>query len=122
MKATFIETVGFTERVEDFLTDIEYSKLQKSLMEDPEAGDVMTGCAGLRKVRAGDARRGKGKRGGVRVIYLHIPAARRFYMIDVYGKNEKDDLSSHEKKALRQLVEELKRVALTAHESQRKDG
>ena len=69
-------------------------------MENPNAGAVMPGCGGLRKIRTVDARRGKGKRGGARVIYPHVPAAERFYMLDIYSKDEKDDLSAGEKKAI----------------------
>ena len=76
----------------------------------------MPGCGGLRKIRAADPKRGKGKRGGARVIYLHVPAAKRFYLLDVYGKDEKADLSANEKKQLRQLAEQLKREAKAAYE------
>lgn len=84
-------------------------------METPNSGDVMPGCGGLRKIRIANPTRGKGKRGGARVIYLHVPAARRFYLLDVYGKDEKDDLSANEKKALRLLAETLKREVGAAH-------
>jgi hypothetical protein len=76
----------------------------------------MPGCGGLWKIRTNDPKRGKGKRGGARVIYLHVPLARQFYLLDVYSKNEKDDLSASEKKQLRQLAEQLKQEATTAHE------
>jgi hypothetical protein len=116
MKATFVETTGFTGSIVDLLPDHAYARLQQALMKNPDAGAVMPGCGGLRKVRSADPKRGKGKRGGVRVIYLHVPGARRFYMLDLYGKNEKEDLSSAEKKELRHLAEVLKREALAAHE------
>lgn len=114
MKATFIEASGFTESIVDLLPDAAYGQLQQVLMRDPAAGAVMPGCGGLRKIRIADPKRGKGKRGGARVIYLHIPEASRFYMLDVYGKNEKDDLTPAEKKELRQLTNQLKSEA-TAH-------
>jgi hypothetical protein len=85
-------------------------------MKKPDSGEVMQGCGGLRKIRVANSKQRKGKRGGVRVIYLHIPAARRFYMLDVYGKNEKEDLSASEKKLLRQLAENLKREAKAVYE------
>ena len=113
MKATFIEVTGFTEWVVEILSDKEYSKLQKEMMEDPEAGDVMPGCGGLRKLRVGDRKRGKGKRGGARIIYLHIPSAQRFYMIDIYGKDDKDDLTTDEKRTVRALAESLKKSVRT---------
>jgi hypothetical protein len=116
VKATFVETRGFTEAVTGFLSDDLYAGLQLRLMENPDAGDVMPGCGGLRKVRAAAPKRRKGKRGGARVIYLHVPAAHRFYMIDIYGKDEKDDLSPAEKKVLSRLAARLKREAVAAYQ------
>lgn len=115
MKATFIEIADFTEVVSDYLGDTTYARLQHLLMDDPDAGDVMPGCGGLRKIRVPDAKRGKGKRGGSRVIYLHVPDAKRFYLLDIYGKDEKVDLSPTEKKLLRMLAEELKTEAKAAY-------
>lgn len=114
MKATFVETTGFTEAVCELLDDRAYARLQWGLMEDPDAGKVMPGCGGLRKIRIADPKRGKGKRGGARIVYLHVPEAKRFYMLDVYGKDEKDDLSPAEKKVLRELAEQLKKEAIAA--------
>ena len=87
-----------------------YAELQKELIANPQKGDVMPGCGGLRKVRIADPRRQKGKRGGARVIYLYIPEANQFLMLDIYGKNEKDDLTPAEKKDLRELAREYKRL------------
>jgi hypothetical protein len=89
-------------------------------MANPDCGAVMPGCGGLRKLRVVDPRRGKGKRGGARLIYLHIPEARRFYMIDIYGKNEKDDLSAEERKFLRALTDDLRREAEAAAERRKR--
>ena len=85
-------------------------------MENPNAGDVMPGCGGLRKIRTADPKRAKGKRGGARVIYLHVPLAKRFSLRDVYGKDEKDDLSAAEKKQLWLLSEKLKEEAKVSYE------
>jgi hypothetical protein len=122
MKATFIEATGFTESVSDMLTDQAYAKLQSLLLENPESGDVMPGCGGLRKIRLADFKRRKGKRGGCRVIYLHVPTARRIYMLDIYGKGEKEDLSANEKKQLRQLADQLKKEAIQAEERRLKEN
>jgi hypothetical protein len=84
MKPTFVETTGFTESIAELLPDHAYAQLQRQLTMHPHSGDVMRGCGGLRKIRTADPKRGKGKRGGARVIYLHIPEAKRFYMLDVY--------------------------------------
>jgi hypothetical protein len=116
MKATFIETTSFTQAVTEFLADRQYAKLQHELMADPDVGNVMPGCGGLRKVRVADHERGKGKRGGARVIYLHVAEAHSFYLLDIYGKDEKDDLSPREKKLLSQLAQELKAEAIAAYQ------
>ena len=114
MKAVFVESREFTEWVAEFLPDDAYAALQQELLEQPDKGDVLPGCGGLRKVRAADPRRHKGKRGGARAIYLYVPEAKWFFMLDIYGKDEKDDLSTAEKKVLSKLVDELKRQARAA--------
>jgi len=81
-------------------------------MEDPARGDVMPGCGGLRKARFAGPTRGKGKRGGVRVVYLHIPEVDRIDMITIYAKGEKDDLDGNEKKALRVLAVQARAEAV----------
>ena len=107
MQAIFVETSNFTEWAVEFLHDDLYAKVQQELMDNPDRGDVMPGCGGLRKLRTSDPQRGKGKRGGARIIYLYIPEAKRFYMLDIYGKDEKEDLSTEEKKYLKQLAAKL---------------
>lgn len=120
MKAVFVESSEFTEWVAHHLPDESYSLLQLELMQNPEKGDPMPGCGGLRKVRTADPSRGKGKRGGARVIYLYVPEVKWFFMLDIYGKDEKDDLTASEKKFLLQLVNELKMQARMA--TSRKKG
>jgi len=111
MKAVFIETSAFTDWVSDYLPDEALSKLQMELMEDPEKGDVIPGCGGLRKVRAADPARGQGKRGGTRVVYFYIPEAKRFFLISIYGKGRKEDLSAAEKRLLAALAKHLQQEA-----------
>jgi hypothetical protein len=101
---------------------LDKSKPRLQLMQQPDSGKVIPGCGGLRKGRTADAKRGKGKRGGARVIYLHGAAAKLFYMLDVYGKDEKDDLTAPEKKQLRLLAEQLKRETTVAHERRLKEN
>lgn len=108
MKAVFIESSEFTRWITEYLPDDAYAELQQELMDNPEKGTVMPGCGGLRKIRIADPRRGKGKRGGARVIYLYIPEAKWFFLLDIYDKDEKDDLNAGEKKALSQYVDEFK--------------
>ena len=69
MKATFIELPPFERHRKDYLTDESFRIFQQMLMANPEAGDTIEGTGGLRKVRFADEKRGKGKRGGLRVIY-----------------------------------------------------
>jgi hypothetical protein len=76
MKKLFIETTGFTREVIARLDDRTYAEFQTRLMANPDEGEVMPGCGGLRKIRLADPKRQKGKRGGSRVIYLHVPPGR----------------------------------------------
>ncbi len=111
MKRTFIETHEFTEWVKEHLSDDSFAGLQRELLKDPNAGTVMPGCGGLRKLRVGDPTRGKGKRGGVRVIYLNLEEHDQIWPITLYGKDQKDDLSPADKKLYRRLVGILKDLA-----------
>lgn len=108
MKAVFVETTGFTRWVAAFLTEEAYAELQLELMDDPQQGAVMPGCGGLRKLRVADVRRGKGKRSGARIIYLHVPEVNQILLLDIYGKGEQENLSAAEKRALSQLANEFR--------------
>ena len=108
MNKTFIETNEFTEWVKKYLSDESLADLQRELLEDSETGSVMPGCGGLRKMRVADPRRGKGKRGGIRVIYLHIEEVDQIHLVTIYGKDQKDELSADDKNMYRQLVRILK--------------
>ena len=74
----------------------------------------MPGCGGLRKIRVADPSRGKGKRGGIRVIYLHVTDADVIFLMDIYGKDEQAELTADQKKALKDLAESYKRAAIQA--------
>lgn len=104
MKATFKETKLFEATRADYFTDEEYGDFQQELMKNPEAGKVIQGTGGLRKVRVADPQRGKGKRGGLRVIYYFLDSASQFWMFAVYDKDEADDLSADERKTLKKLL------------------
>lgn len=108
MQKIFIESGEFTTWVKSFLTDDALASLQRELLAEPEKGDVIPGCGGLRKLRVANPKRGKGKRGGARVVYLHIAEADRIYLITIYGKDQKENLSTHDKKLYRQLVQILR--------------
>ena len=76
------------------------------LIDRPDAGDVIPGSGGVRKLRW--AAKGKGKRGGARIIYLYVVIAARVYLMRCYAKNVKTDLTGDEKKQLRQIAAHLK--------------
>lgn len=99
-----IETSVFTRQVQKLLTGDEYKQLQQALVERPDVGVVMVGSGGLRKVRW--SIRGRGKRGGVRVIYYWAVEQNRILMLLIYAKTERDDLSREQLKVLRKIVEE----------------
>jgi len=99
-----VETSIFTRQVQALLTDDEYRRLQATLVEHPDMGPIIVGSGGLRKVRWGA--RGRGKRGGVRVIYYWAVAQDRLLMLLVYAKSDQDDLSHDQLKMLKKIVEE----------------
>jgi hypothetical protein len=105
---TFVETNVFTKRMSVLGLEESLRGLQLELLDNPEAGDVEPGTAGLRKVRLGDPARGKGKRGGARVHYLWLPHRGRIYLMFVYGKNEASTLTTDQKKKLRAVVAQIK--------------
>ena len=104
--AVFFETSVFTRRVTELLSDDEYAELQGVLVANPNAGDVIPGSGGLRKMRW--AIQGRGKRGGARVIYYHLISRDQFYMLLIYGKNEQDDLSPEQLRMLKKTVEAIR--------------
>ncbi len=104
MRALFVELPAFTRLRADYVTDEGFLDLQNVLMENPEAGDVIEGAGGLRKLRQIDPRRGKGKRGGLRVIYFWWGAGRQFWLFTLYDKDEMDDLSTKERKVLKDML------------------
>ena len=97
----FIESQVFTRQVRELLTDEEYAGFQWFLAALPDAGDMIQGTGGLRKIRWSVG--GRSKRGGVRVIYFHVSAQAQVRLLLIYRKGVKDDLTAAEKKVLRQL-------------------
>ena len=104
MKALFIELPAFAKYRSEYLDDAGYSGLQQAMLKNPEAGDVIEGTGGLRKLRHGDPRRGKGKRGGLRVIYYWWDGGRQFWLFTLYDKDEMENLSIDEKKLLKSML------------------
>ena len=98
------ETSVFSRQVSKLLDVESYRLLQLRLAADPEAGDLIRGTAGLRKIRWQGS--GRGKRGGVRVIYYWAAKEDVALMLLMYGKSERDDLSAEQRKVLVALVKE----------------
>jgi mRNA-degrading endonuclease RelE of RelBE toxin-antitoxin system len=101
----FVETSLFSKLLGDYLRDDEYRLLQNHLIEYPDAGDVIRGSGGVRKVRWASG--GKGKSGGVRVIYYWAKADEQTFFLTLYGKGEKENLSAADLKRVVKLLEEL---------------
>ena len=100
----FFETSIFTKLIEKLISDKEYHLLQLQLSVRPESGDVIKGSGGIRKLRW--AGTGRGKRGGIRVIYYYFTEDDQIYMLYAYTKSKKDDLTADQVKQLKQLVED----------------
>ena len=105
MELVFFETPLFTRLLPKYLDDQNYRELQRVLLRNPKMGDLMPGTGGFRKVRWQDTRRGKGKRGGLRVIYYYLTADNQIWFFTLYDKSEAIDLTSDEKKQLKQAIQ-----------------
>jgi hypothetical protein len=101
----FLDAPAFTRYVSDYLTDDDYRELQRRLAAAPEQGDVIPGTGGFRKLRWTDPRRGKGRRGGLRVIYYYFPGEHQIWLITLYDKDEASDLTPKERQALKSAIE-----------------
>jgi mRNA-degrading endonuclease RelE of RelBE toxin-antitoxin system len=99
----FIEASAFTRHVYEYLSEDEYLGLQSFLLQNPEAGKVVPGSGGIRKVRW--AISGKGKSGGVRVIYFFKRQEDEIWLLTIYSKNEVQNIPAH---ILLQIAKEIK--------------
>jgi mRNA-degrading endonuclease RelE of RelBE toxin-antitoxin system len=99
---SFIETKLFSRLLPDYLTDDEYASLQAALVEAPERGALVPGSGGVRKLRWPQP--GRGKRGGIRVIYYAMPRQGIIWMLTIYAKNEEQSIPAH---VLRRIKEEI---------------
>ena len=108
------EALGFAAaRDEYFGSDDDFSAFQSFLMANPLEGQVIKDTGGLRKIRWRG--RGHGRRGGLRVIYLHLPQYRRLYLLDVYSKSEQEDLTTGDRRVLSAIADSI-RAALYARQ------
>jgi hypothetical protein len=99
---TFVETKLFTKLAKDYLSDDEYGALQSALASDPEAGNVIPGSGGVRKLRWRVS--GRGERGGIRVIYYLRLRQGQIWMLTLYAKNVADSVPAH---VLKKIKEEI---------------
>ena len=107
MNRTFIEVPMFTKKWKELgLSDESLRELQNILLKDPKSGDVIQGTGGLRKIRI--PLDNTGKRGGGRVLYVDVELKEIIYFINVYTKNEKDDLTEEERNAFKAVIKILK--------------
>lgn len=97
----FVETPVFTKQITELLDDSDYRQLQVTLAIHPNSGDVIRGGGGLRKIRW--SAQGRGKRGGIRVIYYRIEED-QISMLFAYPKNKQEDLTTEQLKVLRTLI------------------
>jgi hypothetical protein len=101
----FIETTGFSKLRENYFNDSQFNLLQLYLINFPDAGDVIRGSGGVRKLRWGLP--GQGKRGGLRVVYYWISKDEQILFLTVYRKTEAADLSQEAIREMRKLVKSL---------------
>ena len=106
MIVLFVESSGFTKHLPGHLDDDSYAALQTFLSAHPDAGSIIRGSGGIRKIRW--RTKGRGKRSGIRVVYYWLVADDQIHLLTLYGKGVKDDLSPAERAAWRKIVEEIK--------------
>ena len=100
----FVETPIFTKEVRLVLSDDEYRSIQTALMLRPEQGPIIRGTGGLRKIRWSGS--GRGKRGGLRLIYYWDEATETIYMLYVYRKSRQDDVTPQQCRILSRFERE----------------
>src|SRR5258705_5470 len=104
MKAVFVELPAFERHRADYLDDDGFRELQRLLMVHPEAGDTIPGTGGVCQPRFCGPRPGKGKRGGLGVIYYWWDTGSQFWLFTVFDKDEMADLTPLQRKALKEMI------------------
>ncbi len=102
----FVETTHFSHRLKEYFSDEEYREMQYYLMEHPEAGKIIAGSGGIRKLRW--ALQGTGKSGGVRVIYYWAKARDQIYMLTMYSKSERENINTQTLARIAKSLEAIK--------------
>lgn len=112
MKRLFVQASSFSVEIKSLKQgEIVLREIENAILSNPQSGDIVTGTGGVRKLRIADNRRGKGKRGGFRVLYLDLPHCEKTHLVFIYGKDELDDISADGKKVIRDLVKAIKEEA-----------
>lgn len=112
MKRDIAQTRNFAKMIDDLIRERkllpeDLEAFKKRLVQNPEEGDLISGTGGVRKARLKSAT--KGKRGGFRVCYFDDPEREELFLMRIYPKNEQENLTFEEKKALREFAEILKK-------------
>lgn len=106
----FIESRAFTRRLRQLAGDQELqvlSAIQSALARNPLAGSLVRGLGGIRKARAGNPARGKGKRGGFRYLYLYLLRRSHIHLLLILDKQEQEDLSEAQRAILREMARQV---------------
>ena len=105
----FVETHFFAaKRDQFFANDDEYRQFQSALLDNPRKGAVIRNAGGIRKVRWREVTRGKGARGGLRIIYLYVEEAQNLLLLTMYDKDKADDLTEHQRRQWAELATQYK--------------
>ena len=105
----FLEIDTFIQARKRLLSDDEYESIKDALAENPKEGKVIPGTGGLRKLRWRDEARSIGRRGGLRIIYYSLVKREEIWMFNAYSKTAQADLTDDQKKAFKQLLQEIKK-------------
>ncbi len=101
-RVTFIESPLFSKMIYDYLTEDEFAALQWTLLLRPKAGKTIPGSGGLRKIRW--TAKGRGKRGGTRIIYYWKSAQEEIWLLTIYAKNEAENIPAHILKKIKEAM------------------
>ena len=111
MRLTFAQVSGFVAQWRALkLTDADLSALEVMIMEHPDAGDVIRGTGGVRKLRFAPPSWKRGKSGSARVCYVVLVESEFCYLLALYAKNQKADLGAGERNEMKRLIEALRKA------------